>query len=142
MVINLICHLALSQLQSQISHAHQAKIDRKCNNWERYLNLVVLLRVEDQEKQHNGQHVLEVHGGVNDEVPQAKAALVPICKDLIGVLHLVRNDLVEFAALKLHLFLVELVFYNVRASFSVACIVLITFLLVVDLGHGGGNALS
>jgi len=85
-----------------------------------------------------------VKGRVDDEVPDAKAALVPIRVDLVRVSHLVRNHLMQLATLELHLLLVELVLDDVRATLraSEASGLLLSLLLVVELVRVDGDALS
>ena len=82
-IVDLVRDFPLTVLESEVSHAHQPEIDRERHDREGYLDLVVLLRVEDEEEQDDGQDVLEVEGRVDDEVPHAEAALVPIGVDLV-----------------------------------------------------------
>ena len=49
--VDLVRHFALPQLQREVSHAHQHEVDRQRNDRERNSDLIVLLRVEDQEKE-------------------------------------------------------------------------------------------
>jgi hypothetical protein len=88
-IVDLVCDFPLPQLESKVPHAHEPEVYRKRDNWERYLDLVVLLRLQYQEEENDGQDVFEVDGGVDDEVPESKATLVSVGKDLVGVLNLV-----------------------------------------------------
>jgi len=80
--------------------------------------------------------------GIDDEVPEAEATLVPVGEDLVRVLDLVTDHLMQLAALELDLLLVELVLDDVRASLGRADVLLVPLLLVVDLGHARRDRLA
>ena len=63
--VDLVRHFALPQLQREVSHAHQHEVDRQRNDRERNSDLIVLLRVQDQEKEDGRQDVLEVQRGID-----------------------------------------------------------------------------
>lgn len=70
---------------------------------------------------------------VDNEVPDTDETLVAIRVNLVVVLHLVCDELEQFAASKFHLLFVVLVFHNVRAAAIADAKLFITPLLV---GHG------
>jgi len=76
-----------------------------------------------------------MHCGVDEKVPDADDALIPIGIDAVRICDLIGDDLVHLSSLELNLLFVELVFLHVLANadagaFSFAC-ELISALLVI-----------
>ena len=69
LIIDFIGDLSLSQFKSEISHAHQTKIDRQCNNGKGVWDLIVVLRLENQKEQNNCKNVLKMRNCINNEIP-------------------------------------------------------------------------
>lgn len=141
LVVDLVCNLALAVFEGQVPHAHQSEVDRERDDWERQLDLIVFLRVKDEEEEDDGEDVLEMERRVNCEVPETEGSLIPVCKDFVRVLRLVTDHLVQLAALEFHLLLVELVLNDVGTSLSLAFDLLVALLLIIDLVHAHRDAL-
>jgi hypothetical protein len=71
----------------------------------------------NQEKKQERQNVFEMDGRINEEVPHSEEALVAIGEDAIGVDDLISDQLVQAAALELHLLFEALVLDDVYAAF-------------------------
>ena len=65
-----------------------------------------------------------MHSGIDGEVPHADQTLVSIRKYLVIVLGLIRDELMQFTAFKLHLLFVELVL-----------ILIVPASLIISSGH-------
>lgn len=142
LIVDLARYFPLPELEGQVAQAHQSEVDGKSDDREGRVDLVVFLRVEDQEEQDNGEDVLEVDCRVDQEVPDAERALISIRIYLVRVLRLVAYHLVEFPALEFHLLLVELVFNDVGSTLYASNLLLVALLLVVYLAHAGREALT
>ena len=70
--------------------------------------------------------------GIDQEVPDAEATLIPVCRDLVWILKLIRNYLMQLTAFELHLLLVKLILNYVRPSLAWV-LVLISLLLVIEV---------
>lgn len=131
LVIDFASNFSLPHLQSQILNAHEPNVDRQSDNRKRYFNLIVILRVHNQEKENNGQDVFKMNNGINQEIPYTKSTLISVGVDFVLVLYLIGYNLMELATFELHLLFVKLVFNYIRASFTRLKLVFISFFLVV-----------
>lgn len=50
LVVDLVRDFPLSEFKSKITDAHQAQVDTQCHDWKAYINLVIFLRIQNQEK--------------------------------------------------------------------------------------------
>lgn len=81
--------------------------------------------------------------GVDDEVPGAIHSLVTIGEDFVRVVVLIRYHLMQLSSLKLHLFFIKLILYNIGAplcAFSRSSLLALVF--VVQLTHAYRDALA
>jgi len=60
LVVDFLGNLALAELKGEVSVAHEGHVDRERDDGEGNLDLIVLLRVQDQEEKHHREHVFEV----------------------------------------------------------------------------------
>jgi hypothetical protein len=77
--------------------------------------LVEFVGEEDQDEQQDSQSVLKMVDTINDEVPDAKHALVSVRIDLVVVYDLIRNQLMPLASFEFHLFLEELILVRIAS---------------------------
>ena len=76
--------------------------------------MVIFLRVDNKNKKHDRQNIFKVNDSINQEVPETKSSLISVSIYLVCVLDLIWNYLMNFTAFKLDLFLVKLIFHNIR----------------------------
>ena len=79
-------------------------------DWELKRDLGIVLTDQDERDVKPEKKDFKVQEGVYKQIPCSVRTLIPVSKNLVVVLGLVRDQLVHLAALELHLLLVERIF--------------------------------